>query len=111
MRKGMTWTLKNHNCKRNIDLVGCKGCNPYSGDTVCRNSRKVLCIRKLFTPQKLPRPSGAFVFGCSTCAMPNEFYYGWSEGFIKTTEEIQGCSIKSKAHADLICREHFGWGW
>jgi hypothetical protein len=40
--------------------------------------------------------------------MPAAFYFGWSKGQIKLTRPIRGCYIKSKDHADEICKKYFG---
>lgn len=97
-KRGLTWRRKSHNCANGLDLVGCLGCNPYSGDTQCYQYRPILCI---YRAQDV-RPD--YVCG-------NPFYEGWSGGHIKITRPVRGCYIYSKAHADAICRANFGSGW
>ena len=97
-KRGLTWGLKDHDCKHNTDLVSCHGspnaptftgsCNPYSGDTRCLFRRPILCIHRNLS---LPRPP-TFVGTCSGCAIPNPaFYYGWGAGFLRETPPFIGC--------------------
>ena len=116
-KRGLTWGLKKHDCKYNTDLVSCHGapnaptftgsCNPYSGDTRCLDRRPILCIHKAH----IPRPP-TYVGGCSGCAISDPaFYYGWSEGMVRATDPVWGCSLSSKKAADEICRKYFGCGF
>lgn len=105
VKKGLTWKLHHHNCSNGLDKVGCSGCNPYVGDTICYNRRPILCIYKA----KMPRPS--YQIDCSSYAMSSEFYCGWTGGFLKLTKPIRGCHLESKGHADKICKAFFGDCW
>ena len=95
-KRGLTWWIKNKECKYNISEVSCVAgggglsCNPYSGDTICANFKPILCINKA----NVPRPPYAVppCPGCAFSAYPF-FYHGWSEGFIKVTKPVRGCLI------------------
>ena len=104
-KKGLTWQHLDHHCESGLDKVGCAGCNPYTGDTVCEKELPILCIYKA----KMPRP--AYKIDCSPYAMPSEFYCGWTGGYIKATKPYKGCEIQSKEHADKICKISFGDCW
>ncbi len=114
---GLTWAHRKHDCERHLDLVSCHGqpltgtgtisCNPYKGDTLCATYLPILCIKDV----GYPRPNYNVTGTCSKCAMPIEFYYGWTEGIIKLSPRIRGCHIYNKAHADRICQHYFGCGW
>ena len=75
LNRGMTWTLISHDSSWNIDSVGCQNCNAYVGDTSCNQKLPVLC----YMTSNLKRPPYNPV-GCTNCAMPREFYDGWSGG-------------------------------
>lgn len=94
-KKGLTWRAAQTNCKLDITQVSCSGgygpkCNPYQGDTICYLRRPILCLKKA----NVPRPNYSYP-PCSSCAMSSypQFYNGWSEGFLKTTRPVRGCTI------------------
>ena len=111
-RRGLTWGFYNHNCKLEIDHVGCSGlpfvspsshwCNPYVGDTPCCKFRPILCIKKL----NLNRP--AYDISCNP---GNEAGCGWTGGFLGLTPRIQGCHLTSLAVADAFCQKYLGCGY
>ena len=111
---GNTWSVRKQDCDFNMTMVGCganaggKRCDPYKGDTLCKELRPILCIHKSFIPRPPYNPGT-----CSGCAFSSHpsFYYGWSEGIIKITRAIRGCFISSKSHADQICQREFGCGY
>ncbi len=119
-RRGLTWgTTKNCKyCKFGICQISCRGkplvnntqyCNRYNGDTICKNLRPLLCIKKL----NLDRP--AYEVN-SNDPYPSifqnyEYYNSWSGAFIRKTKPVMGCQIWNKKHADKICEYEFGCGW
>ena len=112
---GMTWGFISHDCKLEIDKVGCSGlpasplaggqCNAYKGDTPCQKSLPILCIKKL----RLNRP--AYDVDCSPHAMTKEFYCGWSGAFLALTPPIQGCLLTNATVADAYCQKYIGCGY
>ena len=114
-KKGTTWGVRHINCTYNMTYVSCAknsstgtNCNPYQGDTLCRERRPILCINKT----KIPRPPYN-PFPCTGCAYSSQpgFYSGWGEGHLKLTYPVRGCYIDSKQHADNICEKQFGCGY
>ena len=73
LNRGMTWALIGH------DSVDCHCCNAYEGDTSCNQKLPILCYS---ASSNLKRPPYDPV-GCATCAMPREFYDGWSGGIFE----------------------------
>ena len=103
LRRGMTWkTVKPFCSSHGTGKVGCAGCDPYNGDTICWYKRPILCIN----PQQIQRPDYDVVN-----TFPWPFYNGWSGAFLKKTEPIRGCYIFSRWHADWICKKRFGSCW
>lgn len=102
LNRGVTWKTRRPFCTSfGLGMVGCDGCNPYQGDTICWFRRPILCIND----QDIQRPdydAGTGNFG---------FYYGWSGAFLNITPPIRGCYIYSKDHADRICKMFFGDCW
>jgi hypothetical protein len=100
VRTGMTWIHSSSNAGNGTVDVGCMGCDPYSGDTVCTQSRPLLCIYQ-------PSPSFAVPLG-----MPNsDVYHRWSGGVIATTPSVAGNTFHCRADADDYCSAQFGAGW
>ena len=79
LNRGMTWALIGHDSSLGIDSVDCHGCNAYEGDTSCNQKLPILCYS---ASSNLKRPPYDPV-GCATCAMPREFYDGWSGGIFE----------------------------
>ena len=102
LRRGMTWRRRKHFCpSHGTGMVGCAGCNPYQGDTICWYKRPILCINDQ-DMQRPNYPAGTGNFG---------FYYGWSGAHIDKTRPVRGCWLRSRYHADLICKIYFGKCW
>jgi len=106
-KKGLTWLKKLHYATEGVDLVGCfygsvpPECDPYLGDTLCTESRPVLCIKVDGTNRPhYPRWSTL-----------SPFYYGWSEGSIDLSPSVLGTSLTSLAAANQVCSDSFGAGW
>jgi len=117
MNCGLTWVKARHLSPLGQDTVSCHdytsgpttptSCNPYVGDTDCREVRRILCIRQDGSA------SNGFV-GSPTGAPPyyyDAFYNGWAKGNIGLTHGIQGTSLTSLAVANAACVAEFGVGW
>lgn len=100
-KRGMTWKTVTRFCPHGLGQVGCAGCNPYWGDTICWYRRPILCIND----QNMQRPD------YTNWAWPWNFYHGWSGAHLNKTRPIRGCYIRSRWHADWICRRTFGSCW
>lgn len=111
---GMTWGKIAHNPVLGTDLVGCIGkpsptnlsaCEPYVGDTSCKDARPILCLKKdkSVRPNYAVRPWGG--------VMEDAYYQGWSGGQIATTQPIYGYKLSSRWVGDLYCKDAFGPGW
>jgi len=106
-RKDSLGLKKLHYATEGVDLVGCfygsvpPECDPYLGDTLCTESRPVLCIKVDGTNRPhYPRWSTL-----------SPFYYGWSEGSIDLSPSVLGTSLTSLAAANQVCSDSFGAGW
>jgi hypothetical protein len=103
---GMTWAKQSHDSNFGIDRVGCQlpgsspaDCNAYVGDTSCKLSRPVLCLKT----DNSPRPPYPFI--------TSAFYDGWAKGHIATTMPIQGTALVTATTGDAFCNATFGNGW
>ncbi len=106
IRKAMTWKKISHDDKLGIDIVGCAGCNAYSGDVRVTEELPVLAIKK----EGLPRPPYGFG-GCKDCAREKEYYYGWAGGHIALTKPIKGSELTSLQKANEYCEQQCGKGY
>jgi hypothetical protein len=104
-QKGMTWVHTASNAQTGTITVGCSGCDPYHGDTVCTQQLPLLCIYK---PAPLfPLPTGV------SNANP---YNLWSGGVVATTQPVPGntfahISATPGTDANSYCQAQFGPGW
>ena len=98
--KGTTWIHTASNPVTGTITVGCNGCNPYSGDTVCTQQLPLLCIYK-------PAPSFPLPAGVNNA----DLYDQWSGGVVATTQAVAGNSFPTAAAANLYCQGQFGAGW
>ena len=99
--KGFTFGLYSHDPNLGIDHVGFDGSgNPYTGDTICRQKRPILCVNV----DGSARPNYVVASG-------QEFYQGWVEGHYTTTLPVKGTTLTSEAAADAKCAADFGAGW
>ncbi len=94
---GMTWRKSLHNSTIGTDRVGCGGCDPYVGDTVCTDELPVLCIKKDGSPDPGIVSPG--------------FYNGWASGHIGLTPAVAGTALTSLAVANDECETFFGPGY
>jgi hypothetical protein len=81
-------------------------CNPYVGDTDCKQVRPILCIRQ--------DGSASNGFDASPGGPPyyyDAFYNGWAKGNIGLTHGILGTSLTSLVVADAACAAELGAGW
>lgn len=101
---GLTWVKESHTNATGQDKVSChdssatpsNSCNPYTGDTDCKLSRPLLCIRK---------------DGSASNGFVGSFYNGWAAGNIGITHPTPGTSLTSLAVANSYCVKEFGAGW
>ncbi|MBK8259334.1 MAG: hypothetical protein IPK82_42605 [Polyangiaceae bacterium] len=101
---GLTWVKRYHTNEKGQDAVSChdstvtpsESCNPYTGDTDCKLSRPILCIRK---------------DGSASNGFVGSFYNGWAAGNLGITHPIAGTSLTSLAAANGYCVSEFGPGW
>lgn len=100
---GMTWAVVRYLNDINVNEVGCYGCNAYQGDTSCDQSLPILCVSQT----KFKRPPYSFPH-CSTCAMTDEFYNGWSGGYLAATPPVKGTDLSSISNVNSICSKYFG---
>ena len=106
---GMTWTVIQNFANQNgysMVEVGCNGCNPYKGDTMCSTELPILC----YSNNDFNRPPYNSP-ACTTpnCAQPQWYYTPWSGGYITITPvKFKGTDIKSKIHADKLCMNYLG---
>lgn len=101
---GMTWVKLSHDNTLGIDQVNCNsgapdGCNAYEGETSCKLSRPVLCIKVDHSLRPPYKPSGS------------GYYDGWAGGHIATTMPIQGIALSTPKAGDRFCQATFGDGW
>ncbi|MEK8034861.1 hypothetical protein AACH06_28925 [Ideonella sp. DXS29W] len=105
----MTWVKGRHLPSLGIDAVGCHGpggsCDPYEGDTSCKASLPVLCLKV----DGSPRPN--YQVDHTGGGEVDAFYRGWARGHIATTTPVLGTSLGSAAKADALCAASFGPGW
>lgn len=99
-QKGMTWIHPSSNAQTGTVTVGCSGCDPYQGDTLCTQSQPLLCIYKPAVP--FPVPIGV---------NNSDLYYQWSGGVVATTPPVAGTTFADNAAADSYCVAQFGAGW
>ncbi|AGC45589.1 flagellar hook-length control protein [Myxococcus stipitatus DSM 14675] len=98
IHKGMTWTVREQRAGNIVHVGSDSFTNPYEGDTHPSEYRRVLCILR----QGQNRPPNV--------PAPNP-YNGWSGGTVKTTVPIHGNQLFTRAVADQICVNSFGFGW
>jgi hypothetical protein len=81
-------------------------CNPYVGDTDCKEVRRILCIRQDGSASNgfVGSPGGPPYYY-------DAFYNGWAKGNLGLTHGIQGTSLTSLAVADAACAAELGAGW
>jgi hypothetical protein len=95
-KRGLTW-IKTDSDSCNQTRVTCDYCDPYQGDTLCSESRPLLCIRR---------------DGSSSCGAPEDTYDGWASGTVALTSFlVRGTDLTSQAAADALCANAFGAGY
>jgi len=95
-KRGLTWVQgASDSCGQT--RVTCDNCDPYQGDTLCSESRPLLCIKK---------------DGLANCGPPSDFYDGWTGGTVALTPFlVRGTDLTSLAAANTICVNTFGPGY
>ncbi len=93
---GMTWRHEQHYPEFTADRVHCGECNRLIGDSVCRQTRPLLCINV----DGSPNPGLAVTSGEQ-----------WASGSIQLTDPIWGCQLTSAQIGDDICAGTFGVDW
>jgi hypothetical protein len=107
INRGLTWVKALHTNATGQDTVSCHdytllsptptfSCDPYVGDTDCREARRILCIRQ---------------DGSASNGFVGSFYNGWAAGNIGLTHPVVGASLTSLAVANAACVAEFGAGW
>jgi hypothetical protein len=103
VHSGMTWGMLGYSNTYQISDVACNtsyaNCNPYTGDTSCRASLPVLCVK----------PTGAANPGFTP--NPSSFYDGWVGGSLGLTTPQLGTSLTAQSVADNVCSAQYGPGW
>jgi len=110
--QGMTWTHTASNVPTGTITVGCGGCDPYNGDTLCTTPLPLLCIYKPQPPQvPFPLPVG----------LSNGLYNQWSGGIVEATQPVPGNQFQHISanptnqnpppDANSYCAAQFGIGW
>ena len=95
LRRGMTFTVLEQ--VPGYVRVGADGVtNPYAGDTTVDQYRSLLCVNV----DQRPAPS----------SISFDFYNGWVRGSLQVTSPVQGSALTSRARADEICAQTFGFG-
>jgi hypothetical protein len=107
--KGMTWTVvQNFATQVGYSMVeiGCNGCNPYKGDTLCTTQLPILCYSN--TDYNRP-PYNAPACNTPNCVQPKWFYTPWSGSYLTITPvKFKGSEIGSQEHADKLCMKYLG---
>jgi ELWxxDGT repeat protein len=95
-KRGLTWVQSvSDSCGQT--RVICNDCDPYQGDTLCSDSRPLLCIKK---------------DSSLDCSAPNSSDDGWSASTVKLTSFlVRGTQLYSLAEADALCARTFGTGY
>ena len=102
--KGMTWTVVQNFPNNDMVRVGCNGCNPYTGDTLCSTSLPIMCVSK--TDYNRPPYNAP---ACNTAGCNQWFQAPWSGGYITITPvKVKGSDIGSRANADQYCKKFLG---
>ena len=109
-KKGMTFAFGTLDSANGIYRFACNAlptndngsamCGQFYGDTWCYRKRRVLCINKL----GLNRPP---YFVPAGQAVNN----GWTEGIVKASPPVIGCSFATKGDVDAYCTKLFGCNW
>ncbi|HXH94315.1 MAG TPA: LamG domain-containing protein [Thermoanaerobaculia bacterium] len=103
-KKGMTWIHTASNAVAGTITVGCSGCDPYLGDTVCTQQLPLLCIYK-------PTPPPTSPFQVVPPGVNNSNQYNlWSGGVVATTPPHVGTFAHS-TDATAYCQAQFGPSW
>ncbi|HYO65617.1 MAG TPA: ELWxxDGT repeat protein, partial [Archangium sp.] len=95
-KRGLSW-VKNVSDSCGQTRVTCNDCDPYQGDTLCSESRPLLCIKK---------------DSSLDCSAPTSSDDGWSAGTVQLTSFlVRGTQLYSLAEADALCSRTFGAGY
>ena len=105
--KGMTWTvIKNFANQNGYSMVevGCNGCNPYVGDTLCSTELPILCYSKNdFNRPPYNSPA------CTTAGCNQWFQSPWSGGYISITpKNFKGSYFSNINDPDKLCMTYLG---
>ena len=95
-KRGMTWVQSTSDSCGQTRVI-CNDCDPYEGDTLCTESRPLLC----FKPD-------AF----EDCSAPTSSTDGWASGTLALTSFlVPGTQLVSEEAANEICARTFGPGY
>jgi hypothetical protein len=96
---GMTWEVQpyQHTGETNF-FVGCKGCDPYRGDTPCATKLPLLCFIYEGTegPPTLDQRKAKF---------------SWSGGRVAVTDPVAAETFPTLMDANNYCKNSFGKDW
>ncbi|CAF3494306.1 unnamed protein product [Rotaria sp. Silwood2] len=100
--------IDNFSCHAPAGFDGVKTCNAYTGDTDCETALPVLCVNI----DNSPRPAYPVIDpGCTSCAMPYWFYFGWGRGNVASTTPVKASQFQTRQDVDAFCTLTFGTGW
>jgi hypothetical protein len=117
---GMTWGLVPHDkLPAHVAWMSCHGqpreglaqphresCNPYNGDTSCRQALPILCIA-----QDGSSKDESLVNAALHMSPGGAVTDGWAQGSIASTAPVAGFVIGSIALANARCEKELGAGW
>jgi ELWxxDGT repeat protein len=95
-KRGLTW-VQNVSDSCGQTRVTCNDCDPYQGDTLCSESRPLLCIKQ---------------DASTNCGGAPTFSDGWTAATVQLTPFlVRGTQLYSLAEADALCARTFGTGY
>ena len=107
VNKGMTWTVVQNVATQvgySMVEVGCKGCDPHNGDTLCSTELPILCYSKNdFNRPPYNSPA------CTTAGCNQWFQSPWSGGYISITPvRFKGSYFSNINDPDKLCMTYLG---
>ena len=114
--KGLTWskmgtsTISGSSSSSGAAKVGCRSCNPFSGDTYCYNKKPVLCVKptKITTENKIGSVDKS---ESAKKTVSFDYYDSYAEVEMRVSSPVRGCYLRSRKYADGLCKAEFGEAW